>query len=143
MIIIILGFTITKKGLFPPAASKGFSQVVMNLCLPSLIFSSIVPSFNHDNISNMGPLIMTAVLYEFLGLLMALVVREIFWVPKNFQWGILILGALSNFGNLPTSLVQSVAESAPFNPTVDSPLGIGCASLCSPLIRFSQADLAR
>lgn len=87
---------------------------------------------------------MTAILYEFLvrhssdptspsplpltsslfvprtkGLCMAIILRTIFWVPRNFQWGILICGTMSNWGNLPTAIVQSVSTKTPFNPATD------------------------
>ena len=126
---IACGFVLTKKGLFPPAASKGLSQVSMNIGLPCLLFSSMVPSFNDSNISNFGPLLLIAILYQVIGLVLVLIVREVFYVPADFQWGIILLGSLSNWGNLPTAIVQSVAKEAPFNPSTDPSLGIACESL--------------
>lgn len=35
------------------------------------------------------------------------------------------MGALSNWGLLPTAIVQSVAASSPFNPATDPALGTG------------------
>lgn len=64
------------------------------ICLPALIFSSIVPSFNSSNINSIGPLLMTAIFYEVCGLIMAFLIREVFWVPHNFQYGILIIGGV-------------------------------------------------
>ena len=46
----------------------------------------------------MGPLVLMGILYQILGTLCALVVREIFYVPQDFQWGILVLGCISNWG---------------------------------------------
>jgi hypothetical protein len=34
---------------------------------------------------------MTAIFYVAIGTFMAFVVREVFWVPKQFQYGILIM----------------------------------------------------
>ena len=51
---------------------------------------------------------------------MALILRTVFWVPRNFQWGILICGTMSNWGNLPTAIVQSVSQKAPFEPATDT-----------------------
>ncbi|KAL7411983.1 auxin efflux carrier [Mrakia frigida] len=137
---VVAGFWLTKKGLFPPAASRGFSQVTMNLALPCLIFSSIVPSFNSSNIANIGPLLLTAFFYQITGLLMGLIVREIFWVPKEFHWGILIMSSLSNWGNLPTAIVQSVAAGEPFDSATDPTLGVGFVAvfiLCYNLSFFT------
>lgn len=63
-----------------------------NIALPCLIFSSIVPSFNSDNVSSIGPLIMTSAFYMLSGLIMAVIVKEFFYVPREFQYGILIMG---------------------------------------------------
>ncbi|CED85262.1 Auxin efflux carrier [Phaffia rhodozyma] len=126
---IAAGFVLTKKGMFSPAASKGLGQITLNISLPCLIFASIVPSFSADNVSALGPLIMSAVLYELIGLVFSLIIREIFWVPRNFQWGILMAGTLSNWGNLPTAIVQSVATNAPFDPDTDPTLGVAYISV--------------
>ncbi|KAL8292621.1 hypothetical protein RQP46_001233 [Phenoliferia psychrophenolica] len=124
LLTIGCGFFLTKKGLFPPAASKGYAQVSMNCGLPALLFSSMVSSFNQQNISNFGPLCMVALLCQALGLSIAVVIRELFYVPAEFQWGILLLGMISNWGNLPTAIVQSVATESPFDPATDPSLGI-------------------
>lgn len=104
LMTIMCGYALTKKGLFPPAASKGLSQVTMNIGLPSLLFSSMVSSFNESNISNFGPLCLVAIIFQLLGFLMVLVIRwanrynlrlslltvrlirELLYVPADFQW---------------------------------------------------------
>lgn len=80
------GFLLARKGLFPPAASKGLAQVTMNIGLPCLLFSSMVPSFNSENISNFGPLCLVAIIIMAIGLTLSLIIREVFYVPANFQW---------------------------------------------------------
>ncbi|KAK9896043.1 auxin efflux carrier [Cystobasidium minutum MCA 4210] len=118
------GYILTKKGLFPPAASKGLSQVAMNIGLPCLLFSSMVPSFNDSNIQNFGPLSLVAILFVVIGTTLFAILREIFYVPGDFQWGFLMLGAMSNWGNLPIAVVQSVGTETPFDPSKDQALGI-------------------
>jgi predicted permease len=59
--------------------------------LPALIFSSIVTAFTHENISAFGSLAMVAILYQILGLSLAWIVREVLYVPMDFQWGILVV----------------------------------------------------
>lgn len=70
-----------------------------NVSLPALIFSSIVTAFTPDNISAFGSLAMVAILYQVLGLSLALVVREIFYVPMDFQWGILVVSIRSDIAH--------------------------------------------
>jgi hypothetical protein len=51
----------------------------------------VVSAFTPDNIAAFGPLAMVAVLYIVLGVAMGWVVREVFYVPKDFHYGILVV----------------------------------------------------
>lgn len=62
-----------------------------NVGLPALIFSSMVTAFNDDNIAAFGSLVPVAILYQCLGALMALFISEVFYVPNDFKWGILVV----------------------------------------------------
>lgn len=84
----------------------------------------MVPSFNDSNIQNFGPLSLIAILFVVIGTSLFAILREIFYVPGDFQWGFLMLGAMSNWGNLPIAVVQSVGTEAPFDPSKDQALGI-------------------
>lgn len=48
----------------------------------------------------LGPLVLVAVVYELLGLLIAVVVKRFFWVPHRFRYGILVAGAFGNTGDI-------------------------------------------
>lgn len=72
----------------------------MNVCLPALIFASVVPAFTAQNVSALGPLFLTAFAYLSFGFIFGYIIREIFYVPRNFWQGIVILCGMSNWGNL-------------------------------------------
>lgn len=97
---IFVGYVLARKGMFPAAASKGASQVTMNVSLPLLIFANIVPAFTPQNVSAMGPLFLIAFVYQILGFLFGIIIRETFYVPRNFWQGIIVLCGMSNWGNL-------------------------------------------
>lgn len=97
---IFLGYVFARKGMFPQAAAKGASLVTLNLALPALIFSSIVPAFTPANVYAIGPLALLAVVYIFVGLLCGLVIREVCYVPRNFWQGIVVASGLSNWSSL-------------------------------------------
>ncbi|WWC59694.1 uncharacterized protein I303_102256 [Kwoniella dejecticola CBS 10117] len=124
MICIGLGVVLTKRCNFQPMNAKGVSILSLNISLPLLIFGSMVSAFTSDNIKAFGPLIMVAIIYQIIGLLFALITRELFYVPKDFQYGILVMGVLSNWGNLPTAVVQTLAKGSPFDPATDVELGV-------------------
>jgi predicted permease len=86
--------------MFPPAASRGASQITMNVSLPCLIFANIVPAFTPANVSAIGPLFLLAFVYMAIGFTCGIVIREVCYVPRNFWQGIVILCGMSNWGNL-------------------------------------------
>ncbi|KAJ8489251.1 hypothetical protein ONZ51_g3042 [Trametes cubensis] len=128
-ISIICGYVLARMGLFPPAASRGASQVTMNVSLPGLIFANIVPAFTPSNVSAIGPLFLIAFFYEAFGFAAGLIIREICYVPRNFWQGLLVLTGMSNWGNLPNAVVISVTQQAPFNPATDEALGVSFVSI--------------
>jgi predicted permease len=113
MLCIGLGFVITKRGLFPASCAKGVSILSLvctgqrtrtgvlkspltgmhsqNISLPCLIFYSMVDAFSPSNGAAFGSLVLVALIYQFLGFVFAWVCRELFYVPADFQWGILVV----------------------------------------------------
>ncbi|KAJ3555880.1 hypothetical protein NM688_g2340 [Phlebia brevispora] len=126
---IFFGYFLAKRDLFPPAASRGASQVTMNISLPALVFANIVPAFTPQNISALGPLFLTAFVYMSIGFSAGVLIREVFYVPRNFWQGIVVLTGMSNWGNLPNAIVLSVTAQAPFNPATDPQLGVSFVSI--------------
>ncbi|RPD67398.1 auxin efflux carrier [Lentinus tigrinus ALCF2SS1-6] len=128
-ITIIAGFVLSRLGLFPKAAARGASQVTMELALPALIFSSVVPAFTPENIKALGPLFLTAFTYQAIGFSFGYLIREICYVPRNFWQGIVVLTGMSNWGNLPNAVVLSITKQPPFNPDTDQALGVSYVSI--------------
>jgi predicted permease len=47
-----------------------------------------------------GPLVFIALLYEGIGMIMALIIKQFFWVPHRFRYGILVAGGWGNVGDI-------------------------------------------
>lgn len=47
-----------------------------------------------------GPLIVVALLYEAMGMVMAYLIKQFFWVPHRFRYGILVAGGWANVGDI-------------------------------------------
>ncbi|TFY76519.1 hypothetical protein EWM64_g7491 [Hericium alpestre] len=118
------GFALTKADLFPVVAARGAGQIILNIALPCLMFSRIVPAFTSQNIHNLGPLVLVAIIYEALGMALAWLVTQFFWVPHRFRYGILVAGAFGNVGDIPTSVIMSITASAPFSGAQDQNLAV-------------------
>lgn len=84
-----LGFWLTRAGLFPVPASRGASVLILNVFLPNLLFSKIVPSITPENAKAIGPIFLVGFVYIIISLLLGVLVRVTFRTPRNFRWGIL------------------------------------------------------
>jgi auxin efflux carrier family protein len=92
-------------------------------------------------------------LYEVIGILYAWIIKQFFWVPHQFRYGILVAGGWANvgdiresiyyipdlyfgthsfywfdFANVATSVIMSVTGAAPFNGTSDQNLSVAYIS---------------
>ncbi|KAH8105071.1 auxin efflux carrier [Phellopilus nigrolimitatus] len=118
------GFAITKADIFPLAASRGAGQIVLNVTLPCLMFSKIVPAFTPQNIDSLAVLVTLAFIYEALGFLLALGVKQFCWVPHRFRYGILCAGTISNYSDIPTAVITSITANLPFNAATDQTISV-------------------
>ncbi|KAG8931912.1 Protein M3, partial [Tulasnella sp. 417] len=123
------GIILTKKDLFGGVAARGTGQVILNITLPALLFSKVVPSFTSDNIRALGPLVLIGSLYQLFGFLFAFLVRQFFWVPHRFRYGILAAGTWGNWGDIPTAVIMSITAAAPFNGQKDSDLAVAYVAI--------------
>ncbi|OCH94479.1 auxin efflux carrier [Obba rivulosa] len=126
---IFFGWLLANRGMFPPVASRGASHVAMSVALPALIFSSVVPAFTPSNVSVLGPMFLLSFLYQGLGCLLGILIREVCYVPRNFWQGIVLVTGMSNWGNLPYAVVMSVTAQPPFDPNTDPALASSCVSV--------------
>ncbi|KAG9311198.1 auxin efflux carrier [Chiua virens] len=126
---VAAGFIITKAGLLPATAASGAGQIMLNITVPSLMFSRIVPAFSSSNLGALGPLIFIALLYEAIGIAMSWTIKQIFWVPHRFRYGILVAGGWANVGDIPTSVIMSLTAAAPFHGESDQNLAIAYISV--------------
>ncbi|GAA6003888.1 hypothetical protein JCM10207_006453 [Rhodosporidiobolus poonsookiae] len=124
-----IGFALSRTNLFTAVAARGASQVILNCTLPALLFSKIVPSITPQNAPSIGPIFLIAFVYLLLSLILGVIIRVCFPTPRNFRWGLLAAATWSNWGDLPTSVVQTICASAPFQGTADANLAIAYVSI--------------
>ncbi|CAL1697211.1 unnamed protein product [Somion occarium] len=129
VICVGCGFILTKTDVFPVVAARGAGQLMLNVASPCLMFSKIVPAFTSDNIGALGPLVLVAVLYQILGFVFSFLIKQFFWVPHRFRYGIYVAGGWGNYGDIPTSVIMSMAGAAPFGGVHDQNLSIAYISV--------------
>ncbi|KDE09543.1 hypothetical protein, variant [Microbotryum lychnidis-dioicae p1A1 Lamole] len=123
------GYFLSRSGLFPVAGSRAASQIILNVTLPALMFAKIVPSFTSESVKAIGPIFLVGLVYMGFSFLMGFIILQLFPSPKNFRYGILAAAAWSNWGDLPTSVVQTVCLSAPFAGQADADLAIAYVAI--------------
>ncbi|SCV71473.1 BQ2448_3061 [Microbotryum intermedium] len=123
------GYCLSRSGLFPVAGSRAASHIILNVTLPALMFAKIVPSFTSENVQAIGPIFLVGLVYMGFSFLMGFIILQLFPSPKNFRYGILAAAAWSNWGDLPTSVVQTVCLSAPFAGQADADLAIAYVAI--------------
>ncbi|KAF9023594.1 auxin efflux carrier [Hymenopellis radicata] len=128
LIAVAGGFAITKADIFPAVAARGAAQIALNITIPSLMFSKIVPAFTSENIGALGPLILICVIYQALGIGIAWLTKQVFWVPHRFRYGILVAGGWANYGDIPIAVITSITSAAPFNGSSDQDLSVAYIS---------------
>ncbi|KAN0136462.1 Auxin efflux carrier [Lactarius tabidus] len=122
------GFALEKADLFSTEAARGAAQVVLNISMPCLLFSRIIPSLNSQNIGSLAPLTVVGVLYGLVGAALAWIIKQLFWVPHRFRYGILAAGGWGNYGDIPTAIAMGITASAPFRGVDDENLAIAYIS---------------
>lgn len=60
----------------------------------------MVSAFTPQNISAFGSLAVVAFMYEIIGAMLALVVKEFCYVPPDFQWGILVVSPVVQLSDI-------------------------------------------
>ncbi|KAK0220435.1 auxin efflux carrier [Armillaria fumosa] len=125
---VLGGFVITKADIFPAAAARGAGQIALNITMPCLMFSKMVPAFSSSNISVLGPLFTIGAIYQFMGIGLAWLIKQFFWVPHRFRYGMLAAGGWGNYGDIPTAVIMSITGNAPFNGEKDQDLAVAYIS---------------
>lgn len=54
VVMIALGYYLTRKGLFDEGVSKLFSKIVINISLPAMMVSNLLTVFNRENLNSAG-----------------------------------------------------------------------------------------
>ncbi|GAA5887326.1 hypothetical protein JCM16303_006592 [Sporobolomyces ruberrimus] len=136
-----LGFLLIKRNIVPRDGINVFSHLIVNVTLPSLLFSKIVPSFTSDNIGALGPIFLVGITYQFLAAALGLIVRSFTPTPRRYRYGLVAAYTFSNWGDLPIGVISSIMTSSPFNKGTDEALGIAYVAIFILINYISQFPL--
>ncbi|KAG1730937.1 membrane transport protein-domain-containing protein [Suillus paluster] len=121
---VACGYAITRVGCFSASAARGAGQVVLNITLPSLIFSRAASVLNVENDAALGPLLVIAAIYMAIGFALSLSIKQFFWVPHRFRYGIIVAGGWASIGDMTVSVILDIMASFPFDGEHDQDLAV-------------------
>ncbi|GAA5952432.1 hypothetical protein JCM3765_001971 [Sporobolomyces pararoseus] len=136
-----LGFLLIKRNIVPRDGINVFSHLIVNVTLPCLLFSKIVPSFTSDNIGALGPIFLVGGVYQILAGFLGLIARSFTPTPRRYRYGLIAAFTFSNWGDLPIGVISSIMTSAPFNADTDEALGIAYVAIFILINYISQFPL--
>lgn len=136
-----LGFLLIKRNIVPRDGTNVFSHLIVNVTLPCLLFSKIVPSFTSDNIGALGPIFLVGGVYQILSGFLGLIARSFTPTPRRYRYGLIAAFTFSNWGDLPIGVISSIMTSAPFNAETDEALGIAYVAIFILINYISQFPL--
>ncbi|KAK9686807.1 Protein M3, partial [Basidiobolus ranarum] len=110
------GFALARAGIITPASAKILSKIIVNLLLPSLLISKLVPHLDIAEIANMGISILVLVTYILIGLVGGLIMKCFLPLPEGFKGGFVSMNVWGNFADLPLAVLMSIGNSPPFLP---------------------------
>jgi auxin efflux carrier family protein len=76
---------------------RSFRPSLLKTRLRSVCRRDLIPT--EDSILA-GPLVLVAVIYQAFGVIFAWIVKQIFWVPHRFRYGIIVAGGFGNVGDI-------------------------------------------
>ena len=111
-LIIGSGFFVTRKGYFGVTAARAFSDMVMMIFLPALVFDKIVSYISIDDIKTIGVICFCAFIMYSINACMATLLVLFTPVPKTpkDRWvgGAILAGIMQNVSDIPISYIQAI-----------------------------------
>lgn len=105
------GLWLARRGLMSPSLSKGLSQLSVQLAIPALLFSSVIPSISFELLSYAWPLFLLPALYLFLGAIVGHVVLLLVRPPHDFRLGTVAACTFGNTTGIPIVLLSVLQQS--------------------------------
>ncbi|KAH9448642.1 hypothetical protein MJO28_015100 [Puccinia striiformis f. sp. tritici] len=124
----LVGAAMVKYRKLDQEGLKAAAHIQIYGALPCLMFSNVVPSITAQN----SPRILVCVGFGLFYMLMSYILSKallmVVPVPKNFRSGFVVAAVWSNWGNIPMSVIQSLAAGPPFGKPEDVEMGVSYAS---------------
>jgi len=124
----LVGAALVKYRKLDQDGLKAAAHIQIYGSLPCLMFANIVPSINAQNLHRILVCVGFALFYMLMSYLLSKALLMVAPVPSNFRNGFIVAAVWSNWGNIPMSVIQSLAAGPPFGKPEDVEMGVSYAS---------------
>ncbi|OAX39403.1 hypothetical protein K503DRAFT_799696 [Rhizopogon vinicolor AM-OR11-026] len=94
------------------------------------MFSKVAPVSNLGNVAALGPLSVIAIMYMVIGFALTLTIKQFFWVPHRFRYGIFVAGGWASI-DLSNSVILDITVSFHFEGDDDQTAAIAYSDALS------------
>ena len=98
------------QGVMTPTFTKGLSSVSMQLTIPALLFSTVLPSVDFRLITSAWPLLLMPAVYVLVGCAIGVVVVAVCQPPADFRRGTIAAIAFGNSTGMPIVLLSVITQ---------------------------------
>lgn len=124
----LVGAALVKYRKLDQDGLKAAAHIQIYGALPCLMFASIVPAINAQNLHRILVCVGFALFYMLVSYVLSKALLMVASVPSNFRNGFIVAAVWSNWGNIPMSVIQSLAAGPPFGKPEDVEMGVSYAS---------------
>lgn len=135
-----LGFLLAKVNVFDVRTCQRISTLIINFLVPALIFSNVIRSLYGGLIKQIGILVLTAFMFQAIGLAGAALIWYLTPNPRNWLGGVLIAGTFSNCSDIPIAYITTLAR-GPFLPDSAGNQGTAYSVIFMSVFVFSLFNL--
>lgn len=79
-------------GILSQEATQANAKTILNLLMPMLIFSTVTTSFDPTNVKSVAGIVITAFVYQLMGLIFGALIWWFTPVPPTWRGGVLVSG---------------------------------------------------
>lgn len=119
---------------------QNISVIIINYLLPCLTFNKVISSISSSDLRTIGVLLLTAVIYQVVGLSFGIFTRALTPNPKYWAGGLIAAGAFTNAGDLPIAYITTLSTGTLFSSS-ESSKGIAYCVIFLGLFIFSMFNL--
>lgn len=135
-----LGYILAKKNVFDVVTCQRISTLIINFLVPALIFSNVIQSLYGGLIKEIGILVLTAFMFQAIGLAAGALIWYLTPNPRNWLGGVLLAAAFNNCSDLPIAYVTTLAR-GPYLPASAGHQGTAYSVIFMTVFIFSLFNL--